>query len=223
MRVDGQMFNSVTFKSGVRQGCLLSPLLFALCADVLLKEVDKLLSGHEVVKAFADDTACVVADYAVTLPALSRLFAEFEAISALSLNIKKTVFIPLRRQSCNKNVQALIREICPAWRDMHVSSSGKYFGFIIGPGAKLSSWDKPLNKYALRAELWSSFKLGLTLNAVAHRVFIASVLSYVMQLEADPADLQIKFEFALRRLAPGPGNWIALADLTHLCSCFHFH
>jgi hypothetical protein len=80
---------SVVVHSGVRQGCPLSPLLFTICADILLREIAQTLTGQELVRAFADDTSVVVEDYEVAMPKLQVLFAEFESISALALNVKK--------------------------------------------------------------------------------------------------------------------------------------
>ena len=54
------------------------------------------------------------------------------------------------------------------------------------------------------------------MNAVAYNVYIAPVLQYVAQLLV-PAERILDAESkALRKLAPGPGNWIVQRDLENL-------
>ncbi|CAK0811733.1 unnamed protein product [Prorocentrum cordatum] len=170
--------------------------------------------------AFADDTAAVIADYAVAVPVISKLFSEFEKISRLALNIKKTVFIPLWRFQSESNVRALIREVAPQWRDILISLRGKYLGYWVGPGAGNMSWDKPLEKFTKRVQSWAQRHLGLFLNSIVFNTFIISVLSFVMQLQDLPGDMDNIFSWALRRLAPGPGNWIMPEDLCNLREAF---
>ena len=222
IKVGGRYFPSVVVRSGVRQGCPLSPILFALCADLLLREISQVLSGEEVARAFADDTAVVIADYVASIPVLGRLFKEFESISALSLNISKTVFIPLWPLGSSVALRTYIRELCSLWRDIAVKTCGKYLGFMIGPGSEDESWSKPLQKYLHRVEQWGSLNLGLYYNMQAYRTFIATVLSFVMQLAENPPDLDEHFSKAIRTLAKGPGNWITPSDAIHLADCYAF-
>ena len=146
IKIGGSYYKSVEVYSGVRQGCPLSPILFALCADILLREIAQALAAEDCVRAFADDTAVVISDYVVAVPVLGRLFEEFRRISALSLNTSETIFIPLWKVASPQSLQTLIRELCPYWRDISVKTSGKYLCFCFGPGSGDSSWEKPLQK-----------------------------------------------------------------------------
>ena len=56
-----------------------------------------------------------------------------------------------------------------------------------------------------------------------YQVFIATVLSLIMQLAENPPELEDVLRKAIRILALGPGNWITHADATHLDCAFLFH
>ena len=58
--------------------CPLSGILFALCADILLRQVAKLLHGDSIICGYADDTGLVIEDYVTYLPVLAKVFTEFE-------------------------------------------------------------------------------------------------------------------------------------------------
>ena len=90
-----QQIGSAEFvaEAGIRQGCPLSPLLFAIVADILLRKLASEFPGCGI-RAFADDTAMVIDDIAL-LPKIMDLFKEYEGFSHLGLNLKKTVIIPL--------------------------------------------------------------------------------------------------------------------------------
>ena len=202
--------------SGVRQGCPLSGLLFALCADVLLSKLGRLLTRDEVVRAFADDTAAVIDDYAKHLPMIAKIFEEYRQISGLQLNIKKTVFIPLWKASSIEQLRTLIKELCPGWEHIKIDSQGKYLGFIIGPGSGERSWCSPLAKYNQRIEKWKDVHCGLFLNTVYYNTFASTVLSYVAQLEDVSTDIVEAEEAAMRKLAVGPGTWVTMDDCENL-------
>ena len=64
--------------------------------------------------------------------------------------------------------------------------------------------------------------MGLYLNIVAYRSFVASVLSYIWQLELEPDYLMEAFQQALIKLAPGPGSWASRGDLCNLTGAYGF-
>ena len=77
-------FNADT---GIRQGCPLSPILFAIVADLILRKLQQKFPDS-VIRAFADDTAMVIKDMRL-LPRIMDVFEEYFGFSNLELNLKK--------------------------------------------------------------------------------------------------------------------------------------
>ena len=95
--IKGEFFPGFTITGGVRQGCPLSPLLFVVCVDILLRRLDRIFASSTctaIPRAFADDTALVLSDVRFMSHVL-RIYMEFGAISNLHLNLDKTIVIPL--------------------------------------------------------------------------------------------------------------------------------
>ena len=152
IRMQGGDFPGFDLLGGVRQGCPLSPLLFAVCVDILLRMLD-LRVPNLCARAFADDIASIVTDWWTQGPILYTVFEEFGRISNLYLNIDKTICIPLWPQGSADIAGHLPRHI-PGWQNLIVASKGPYLGFIIGPGCGQDSWKKPLAKYKDRVARW---------------------------------------------------------------------
>ena len=130
--------------SGIRQGCPLSPLLYAVCADSLLRVLAHRLPGR-MVRAFADDTAMVLRDMNEDLPRVQEVFDTFGRVSNLDLNIGKTVAIPLGHRT-PEDVSRSLRDKGDPWANMQVATWARYLGFATGPGKQDHSWQKPLAK-----------------------------------------------------------------------------
>ena len=128
--------------AGIRQGCPLSPLIFVLAADILLRRIGRALPGSTF-RAYADDLALVTPDLEADLPALTRLFWEYERISGLTLNIAKTVLVPLDGEDLEV-AKSVIGRAAPTWGAVRIQSHAEYLGFILGPGGTERSWIKPL-------------------------------------------------------------------------------
>ena len=94
LKLKGRLFPSFTATSGVRQGCPLSPLLFVICVDVLLRRLERLLP-ESCIRAYADDNAMTTPNFIRDGGLILALYKEFAEVSSFKLNSLKTVLIPL--------------------------------------------------------------------------------------------------------------------------------
>ena len=157
---------------GVRQGCPISPLLFAASVDVLLRKLMGAVQNGTV-RAFADDIGMVVEDYVRDGAILEELFTEFASMSGLELNIPKTVLIPLFKDGVPQ-AQQHISQNSHNWKHIKISGVGTYLGFKMGPERNKSVWDAPLNKFGKRIEQWRGIHTGTYFATLAYNTFIAS-------------------------------------------------
>ena len=181
---NGNIGQAFDMKAGVRQGCPLSPLIYAVVAEVLLDNLEHHCT-QLVVRSYADDTAIVVEDVWTEGPMISQLFAQLHAISGLALNVHKCVLIPLYPGDYT-STKRRIADTIPRWQQMQVSDKGKYLGFYIGPGKGDSSWQDPTKKYSGRCHTWQDKPLGLQYHTTVYNTLCVSTLTYIAQLEHPP-------------------------------------
>ena len=201
-------------QAGIRQGCPLSPLLFAVASDVLLRRLQRLVP-EATFRAYADDLAAELPRGLPQLLLVEPIFEEFARLSGLRLNLPKVVAVPLWLTPLDA-LRAEWAGRIPGWVGMRVALSAKYLGFMLGPGRGRSSWDGPLRKYSERAAAWGQAGAGLMLTALAYSVYVVSVLSFVLQLEPLPPQWPKVEAAACRRLVRGPGNWCLPTDIKTL-------
>ena len=219
-RIDlqGLNFPGFAMQAGVRQGCPLSPLLYALVAEILLDKIELEIAGS-VIKAYADDTAILIQNFATDAPILASIFQEFEGISGLAINMTKSYIIPLNRDSCAEMAQ-ICKQCTPTWADMPVTDHCKYLGFMMGPGKQSHSWDAPYKKFSEKVWKWKDMPLGLFWDAKIHNSFLLPTLGYIAQLETPPDWVIQGTTHALKHAAKGPKSWAEPDDLQQLQEVF---
>ncbi len=213
----GARYIGFTLTRGIRQGCPLSPLLFAMATDLMLRRLQRLFPGATS-RAWADDLAMVLPAAASQLRALQNFFLDFGCVAGLHLNMSKTVIVPLHRYNMGE-VRTCIAHNAPDWGGVTVAGAAKYLGFYVGPDRGTLSWEDPLKKFLNRAKMWGKMGIGMLLTLQSYRVYISSVLQFVAQLEPLPENFNIMERKAVQSLFPGPTAWIlpsALKDAKYL-------
>jgi hypothetical protein len=214
----GNIYEGFGMFCGVRQGCPISPMLFAAAVDVLLRRLQqKIPDGH--IRAFADDIGVVVEDWARDCGIAQTIFKEFATMSGLELNIPKTVCIPLWPEGIDE-IKADPTHQTSEWAGLRIAPVGKYLGFSSGPGKGDSSWDQPLAKYTQRVERWRGLGAGTQFATAAYNSLALSTLLFIAQLEKPPKGVLVGEECGVRRTLGGPGKWYIPQDAFFLKECY---
>ena len=216
---NGSRYKGFVLSRGVRQGCPLSPLLFAIISDVLLRRLSRLIPEASIF-AYADDLAMALPNFIGRLKMLELFFDTWHSISGLALNIAKTFIIPLFAFS-EDDLRSRISAMAPSWGAIAIKLTAKYLGFYVGPERGNLSWLAPLQKFRERCLIWRNIGPGMLHSIKAFKVYIFPVLAFVLQLECLPADFDASFAKGISALFPGPRGWITPGCLSHLKS-LHF-
>ena len=96
--LNGEKLKAFPLRSGTRQGCPLSPLLFNIALEVLAtaireeKEIKGIQIGKEVkLSLFADDTTLYIENPKDSIRKLLELISEFSKVAGYKINTQKSL------------------------------------------------------------------------------------------------------------------------------------
>ena len=130
--------------AGVKQGCPLSPFLFAIISDVLLRHL-RFVTPDILVPAYADVIAMVLKKGVQDCVNLEPTFADYEPIFRSKLHYGKSAIVPLYLEDYD-GMLARLYNAARFWVGFTFAGHAKYKGFMLGPTIVISSWDAVLPK-----------------------------------------------------------------------------
>ena len=179
--VNGYFTNIIKVESGVRQGCPIAPMLFALSSEPLRAavEYDTQFTGLQLddirltLQMFADDTNGFITSE-LDYQRINYHLEMYQQASGHKLNIKKSVTIPFG------NFDTTILQPLRILDKMETESLlGVKFGWIGVPTH--SSIELVTNKFKCKLEKWKCWPMSMYGRSLISKVSMASHLWYVAQ------------------------------------------
>ncbi|KAH3757209.1 Pol protein [Pelomyxa schiedti] len=163
-------------RRGVRQGCPLSPILFNIVIDTLLRMLQRSPMSPKI-SAYADDI-CTLWGNAEDLDKASPLFNCYCKSTGAALNMKKTEILagypPVPHPVTSK-----------AWPVQTVTSY-KYLGVLIGHLSSTERISPSITKAIKRAQEIIPRVIGLQRKILATNLYVNSILTYQCRFEIYP-------------------------------------
>ena len=158
----------------------MSPLIFVAALDYFVRRLAA-QEGDDKVRAFADDLRVTTRNVLQRMPALAAEFRELERTSGLSLNLEKTVVIPLWPTD-TAELRGEVEARAPDWAGAQCRLTAKHLGFQVGPERTAHQWFKTEAKMVEKAKDWAKAGLGTYLGGAIYRMYVASIAGYWGQL-----------------------------------------
>ena len=161
VKVNGKCSNSFSVNIGVRQGCILSPLLFNIFLCDLAKSLSLIESPTigNINSLFWADDLVMFSDSEIGLQKMLSTLEDYCKENELTVNTKKTKCMVF-----NKSGRLLLRNFHLNNVQLECVRTYKYLGFVLTPSGECATGLKDLRDRAFKAFMKIKYDLGPSFN-----------------------------------------------------------
>lgn len=213
--LNGRVYMAIDVRSGVKQGCPLSMLLFCFAIDPIIRYMVSRLSPGCMLRACCDDIAIATANLTEALCALRRPFRVAVLAANLWLAPHKIQCLALGEDG-QHHVEDLLGTRLKYVRGMKFVDAVKYLGVLIGPGAVSLQWSETIRKFELAVREVCGLNAGLGASIAIYNFAAHSKLVWLGALVAPDARVVASEFHALQKITRGPWGKLPLEMLANL-------
>ena len=225
VRINGYLSDPLPIRRGVRQGCPLSPMLFAVAMDPVLRRLNSLDNVSSLPLPGCADGR--YRPWAACIPSGARMYADDTALVAFSeCDLKRMIDImheasPLTGLYVNSD-KSVVVSTSEDWRasfnEAEWTSSANYLGLDVGARSADPAliWDSAVRRSNNLKARWKGAHVGLRGRAALYNAYVGPHILQLANIHPLPTTALAKLLIQLREFMWSDSQRLMRADLLEL-------